>query len=91
MFEVGFANLAFGFMGFFAVFANWASPSAIVVMFGYSLYLLQAGILHGYRYFTDDLRVPARLWRSCIATIVFAGMTAVFATLAAVKLHFIFI
>jgi hypothetical protein len=90
MFEVGFANLAFGFMGFLAVFANWASPSAIVVMLGYSLYLLQAGILHGYRYFTDTLRVPARLWRSCIATILFSGMTAIFAVLAAVNLHIIF-
>jgi hypothetical protein len=79
MFEVGFANLAFGFMGFLSVLAAWGMHAQVVVLLGYALYLLQAACLHGYRYFTDEKRSPARLWRSCIATLLYAGMMAFFA------------
>jgi hypothetical protein len=61
MYEVGFANLAFGFMGFIAVFAGWGTQANAAVLLGYSLYLFQAAMLHGYRYFTDKERSPARL------------------------------
>ena len=79
MFEVGFANLAFGFMGFIAVFAKWGMQAQAVVLLGYSLYLFQAAMLHGYRYFTDKVRSPARLWRSVLATLLFVGMMTFFA------------
>ena len=79
MFEVGFANLAFGFMGFIAVFADWGTQAQAVVLLGYSLYLFQAAMLHGYRYFTDEIRSRSRLWRSVLATLAFAGMMTFFA------------
>lgn len=79
MFEVGFANLAFGFMGFLSVLAGWGTQAQAVVLLGYALYLFQAACLHGYRYFTDEKKSPARLWRSCLATLLFAGMMAFFA------------
>lgn len=79
MFEVGFANLAFGFMGFFAVFANWGTLAQALVLFGYSFYLLQAAMLHTYRYFTDEQKNPARLWRSVIATLLYVVMMIFFA------------
>lgn len=79
MFEVGFANLAFGLMGFATVFYLKLTQVHTVVLFGYAIYLLQAAILHGYRYFTDTKRSPARLWRSCISTLVYAGMLMYFA------------
>jgi hypothetical protein len=78
MFEVGFANLAFGFMGFLSVLAGRGALAQSVVLLGYALYLFQAACLHGYRYFTDAEKNPARLWRSCIATLLFAGMMAFF-------------
>jgi hypothetical protein len=84
MFEVGFANLAFGFMGCLAVLADWGTKAQAVVLLGYALYLFQAGILHGYRYVTDEKKSPARLWRSCIATLLFAGMMTFFAIAALV-------
>lgn len=79
MFEVGFANLAFGLMGIAAVFYFNSIQIHTVVLFGYAIYLLQAALLHGYRYFTDTKRSPARLWRSCISTLVYAGMLIYFA------------
>jgi len=79
MFEVGFANLAFGFMGFMAVFAEWGTQAQALVLLGYSLYLFQAALLHGYRYFTDEERSRARLWRSVLATLLYAGMMTFFA------------
>jgi hypothetical protein len=78
MFEVGFANLAFGFMGLLAVFAEWQTKAQVIVLLGYALYLAQAVVLHGYRYFTDEKRSPARLGRSVIATLLFAGMMTFF-------------
>jgi hypothetical protein len=79
MFEVGFANLAFGLMGILSVSGKWDMHTQAVVLLGYAFYLLQAGVLHGYRYFTDEVKSPARLWRACIATLLFAGMMAFFA------------
>ena len=82
MFEVGFANLAFGLMALLVVFAGWGMQAQVVVLLGYAFYLFQAALLHAYRYFTDAERTRARLWRSVIATLLFAGMMAFFAIYA---------
>lgn len=79
MFEVGFANLAFGLMGVLSVVGNQVPHTQAFVLLGYAVYLLQAAALHGYRYFTDTRKSPARLWRSCIATLLYAGGMAFFA------------
>ncbi len=79
MFEVGFANLAFGVMGILVVALNWDVTAQVVVLIGYAVYLIQAAILHGYRYFTDEKKSPARLWRSFLATLLYAGMMLFFA------------
>lgn len=82
MFEVGFANLAFSFMAFIVVFADIGVKPQAVVLLGYALYLFQAALLHGYRYFTDSERSPARLWRSFFSTLFYAGMMGFFAIYA---------
>jgi len=82
MWEVGYANLAFGFMGLLAVFAGWGTYAQSLVLLGYSLYLLQAAALHTYRYVTDEKRSPARLWRGVIPTVVLVAMMAFFAAYA---------
>jgi hypothetical protein len=79
MFEVGFANFSFGFMGLLSVFWHWGAEAQSLVLLGYAVYLFQAAILHGYRYFTDEKKSPARLWRSCLTTLLYAGMMAYFA------------
>lgn len=79
MFEVGFANLAFGFMGILSVLARWGLRAEAVVLSGYALYLFQAACLHGYRYITAEKKSPARLWRSSIATLLYVVMMVFFA------------
>jgi hypothetical protein len=79
MFEVGFANLAFGVMGILVVALSWGTHAQVIVLIGYAVYLIQAAILHGYRYFTDEKKSPARLWRSFLATLLYAGMMLFFA------------
>ena len=82
MFEVGFANLGFGVAGLLAVFADMGLSSHLkaeaIALLGYSAYLFQAGLLHGYRYFTDKKKMAIRLWRYCLLTLVVAGMMAFF-------------
>ncbi|HET6494915.1 MAG TPA: DUF6790 family protein [Thermoleophilia bacterium] len=82
MWEVGFANLAFGGMGLLAVLADWGTHAQALALLGYSLYLFQAALLHGYRYFTDEKRSPARLWRGAILTLVLVGFMTFFAVYA---------
>ena len=79
MFEVGFANLAFGFVGILSVLADWGTHVQAIVLLGYALYLFQAACLHGYRYFTDEIKSPARLRRSFLTTLLLAGMMIFFA------------
>ncbi|MBA4318255.1 MAG: hypothetical protein C0412_07625 [Flavobacterium sp.] len=79
IFEVGFANLAFGIIGFLSVFANFGKEAQSLALIGYSAYLFQAGILHGYRYFTDEKKYPVRLWKFSIFTLLYAGMMTFFA------------
>ena len=85
MFEVGFANLAFGLIGLLAVMLKSGLNAQALILLGYAIYLLQAASLHGYRYFTDEKRSPARLWRSFLATLLFSGMMTFFAIYALVQ------
>lgn len=78
IFEVGFANLAFGAMGLVAGLASFGAKVQALVILGYALYLFPAAILHLYRYLTDATRSRARLWRSVVATLLFVGMMTFF-------------
>ena len=84
IFEVGFANLAFGAAGIAASLLKTGSGAVTVVLGGYGFYLLQASLLHGYRYFTGEKKSAARLWRSFITTLLYACMIGYF-TIMAVK------
>jgi hypothetical protein len=76
MFEVGFANLAFGLTGFLAGLGSWDTGTRALVVIGYSFYLFQAALLHLYRFMTDRPRSMARLWRSVVPSMLFMGMMA---------------
>ena len=68
--EVGFANGAFAVAGLLAVLLDWGEHAMAAVVLAYTTYLLQASLLHGWRYFSGQSRTPARLWGS------FVGLTA---------------
>ncbi len=84
-YEVGFANLGFGAMGLVAPLAGWADQALVTILLAYGIYLLQAGLLHGYGYLKSAERSPAKLWRSAVATLAFAGMMGFFAIQALVR------
>jgi hypothetical protein len=79
MFEVGFANLGFGLAALIAMAAGMGTKAQATVLLGYAIYLFQASVLHGYRYFTDAKKDPMRLWRSCLLTMLVAGLMTYFA------------
>lgn len=79
MWEVGFANLAFGLMALLAVFGGWGIKAQAIVLLGYAVYLFQAAMLHLYRYLTDEMRSHARLYRAVLLTLVMVGMMIYFA------------
>lgn len=79
MFEVGFANLAFAVATFTGLLLKNSETALAVVTVGFAAYLLQAAILHAYRYFTDAEKAPGRLWRSFLLTLLFSGMMLFFA------------
>lgn len=76
MFEVGFANLAFGFMGILAPLAHWGGKALVLIILGYAVYLFQAAVLHFYRFLTDRPRCFMRFWRSVLPAILYSGMMA---------------
>lgn len=78
MFEVGFANLAFGIAALWASCGGHPSSAQAFLLVSYAIYLFQAAALHGYRHWTDAVKRPSRLWRSCIATLLYAAFMAFF-------------
>jgi len=64
--EVGFANGAFTIGGLLAIVLDWGVQALAVAVLSYVAYLLQASVLHGYRYITGKSRSPRRLWGSFI-------------------------
>ena len=77
--EVGFANGAFAVAGLLAVVLDWGVGAMAAVVLGYAMYLLQAALLNGRRYFSGQSRTTARLWGSFIGNGVLAVMVGVIA------------
>lgn len=78
-YEVGFANLGFAVAAIVAAAADLSAQAQALPILAYGAYLLQAGVLHGYRYFTGENKSPGKLWRSCLATLLFAALMLFFA------------
>jgi len=77
--EVGFANGAFAIAGLLAVVFDWGVGAMAAVVVGYAIYLLQAALLNGRRYFSGQSRTPARLWGSLVGNGALAVMVVVVA------------
>ena len=77
--EVGFANGAFAIAGLLAVAFDWGVGAMAAVVLGYAMYLLQAALLNGRRYFSGQSRTAARLWGSFIGNSALAVMVGVIA------------
>lgn len=77
--EVGFANGAFAVAGLMAVVFDWGVAAMAAVVLGYAVYLLQAALLNGRRYFSGESRRPARLWGSFVASAALCILVGVIA------------
>jgi hypothetical protein len=77
--EVGFANGAFAIAGLLAVVFDWGVGAMAAVVLGYAMYLLQAALLNGRRYFSGQSRTAARLWGSFVGNATLCAMVAVIA------------
>lgn len=73
MFEVGFANLAFGIMGFISTLGEQQTSTRALVVLGYGVYLFQASMLHGFNYMTSRDKSAGKFWRGCVTTFLYAA------------------
>ena len=78
-YEVGFANLAFGLSALAAVFCGWGAYAAAATIFAYGVFLGQSALLHLIRYAIQQPHQRELLWRTVIATGVFAAWMLFFA------------
>ena len=78
-FEVGFANLAMGLGAISSLVFHWGPAANIAIILCYALYILQAIILHLYRFIKREKSDAAYLWGSVVFTSLYAANMLFFA------------
>ena len=73
-YEVGFAHLAFALMAFLTYFGNWDLAAKVLTILGYTIYLLQIGILYAWRCFYEHRVFSRYFLRHAISTLVYVGL-----------------
>jgi len=73
-YEVGFAHLAFALIAFFTYFGHWSLEAKVLTILGYTIYLLQIGILYTWRSFSEHRIFTRYFLRHAIATLVYVGL-----------------
>ena len=73
-YEVGFAHLAFALMAFFTYFGNWDLAAKVLTILGYTIYLLQIGLLYAWRCFSEHRVFSRYFLRHAISTLVYVGL-----------------
>ncbi len=81
MFEVGFANLAFGVMGFISTLGEQETSTRAFVVLGYGVYLFQASMLHGFNYMTSRDKSIVKFWRGYVTTFLYVAWLLYFSIL----------
>ena len=79
-YEVGFAHLAFALIAFFSYFGNWGIAAKILTMLGYTLYLLQVGILYTWRCLSENRIFSRYFLRHSVSTLVYVALMIYFLT-----------
>ena len=80
-YEVGFAHLAFALMAFFTYFGNWDFAAKVLTILGYTIYLLQIGLLYAWRCFSEHRVFSRYFLRHAISTLVYVGLMFYFVAL----------
>ena len=77
-YEVGFAHLAFALAAIFAYSGNWGIAAKVLTVLGYTIYLLQVGILYTWRCFSEHRVFSRYFLRHAISTLVYVGLMIYF-------------
>ena len=85
-YEVGFANLAFALVAFFAYFGGWGVAAHVAVVLGYGLYLLQAALLHTWQSLRGEGGLH-RLLLSALPSAIFSLLMIYLAVRAMIEAH----
>ncbi len=86
-YEVGFANLAFGATAIVAFLGHWGVIANTVLILGFSLYILQAVILHLFRFISGEKRGAGYFGGSILASGLYAANMIFFAIAAMQQEH----
>ena len=79
-YEVGFAHLSFALIAFFTYFGDWGLAAKVLTILGYTIYLLQIGILYTWRCFSEHRVFSRYFLRHAISTLVYVGLMFYFAS-----------
>jgi hypothetical protein len=77
-YEVGFAHLAFALVAFVTYFGNWGLAAKALAVMGYTIYLLQVGILYTWRCLNEHRVISRYFLRHAISTLVYVGLMIYF-------------
>ena len=77
-YEVGFAHLAFALLAIFTYFGNWGVAAKVLTLLGYTIYLLQIGILYTWRCFSEHKVFSRYFLRHAILTLGYVGLMIYF-------------
>jgi len=86
-FEVGFANLALGLGALFSIVFHWGVAANIAIIVCYALYILQAVILHLYRFIKREKSDAGYLWGSVVFTSLYIANMLFFAVAGLTQEH----
>jgi hypothetical protein len=73
-YEVGFAHLAFALIAFLTYFGNWDLEAKVLTALGYTIYLLQIGLLYAWRCFFEHRILSYYFLRHAISTLGYVGL-----------------
>lgn len=86
-FEVGFANLAVGLSALLSLVFHWGVAANIAIILCYALYLLQAIILHSYRFIKREKTDAGYLWGSVVFAFLYVANMLFFAVAGLAQEH----
>ncbi len=76
--EVGFANMAFAVIALLSFFGNWGLAAEVAIVLGFSLYLLQAALLHIYTSIKKEKSYKGHFLLSVVGTLLIVFMLLYF-------------
>jgi hypothetical protein len=88
-YEVGFAHLAFALVAIFTYAGNWESATKILTLLGYTIYLLQVGILYTWRCLSEHRVFSGYFLRHALSTLGYVALMIYFLARVMAETHLV--